>query len=324
MGRADGVGLCVLPPQAARRLCRLGELDPRGAAEARREQPALHDPLGAWRAAEPRLGVPRARRAGAAAAVAEEVPLPSAPGGDVLRHRAHGRDVLQGGGLDCARPDAGLHARQPPGLRLLRPKRQAEGGLGEAALQGRARPVERAGASRGLHRGRAGRRQGRDAARRGGLRVPLRRAPPRARHAGQQQDIPHRGDARHRRHGDDERGELGQGDRAVRDKADDGPAQGPVHAPREEQGRRRREARVQGAVLRDALQLPPRARPRRLRREAVRVDGLAGRRDAPAPARARRQVRQGGDGGRVRRQRGDGRTRRGGGLHAQGGRERQV
>ena len=30
--------------------------------------------------------------------------------------------------------------------------------------------------------------------------------------------------------------------------------------------------------------------------------------DAPAPARARRQVRQGGDGGRVRRQRGDGRT----------------
>ena len=144
MGRADGVGLCVLPPQAARRLCRLDELDPRGAAEARREQPALHDPLGAWRATEPRLGVPRARRAGAAAAVAEEVPLPSAPGGDVLRHRAHGRDVLQGSGLDSARPDAGLHARQPPGLRLLRPKRQAEGGLGEASVQGRARQLGRA------------------------------------------------------------------------------------------------------------------------------------------------------------------------------------
>ena len=324
MGCADGVGLGVLPPQAARRLCRLDKLDPRGAAEACREQPTLHDPLGAWRAAEPRLGVPRARRAGAAAAMAEEVPLPPAPGGDVLRHRAHGRDVLQGGGLDPARPDAGLHARQPPGLRLLRPQRQAEGGLGEATRQGRARTAERTNASRGLHRGRTGRRQGRDAARHGGLRVPLRRALPCARHPGQQQDLPHRRPARHRRHGDDERGELGQGDRAVRDAADDGPAQGPVHAPREKRGRRRRQARAQGAELRDALQLPPHTRPRRLRREAVRVDGLAGRRDASAPARARREVRQGGDGRGVRRQRGDRRTRRGGGLLAQGGRERQV
>ena len=148
MGGHHGVGRRVLPPAQARRVHRLDAVPARAAAQAHSVQPPLHDSRKAGRAQEPRLAVPRAGGAGNPGPVDEEVPLQAAPRRDVLRHRAFGGDVLQGRWVDAPRDDEGLHADEPPGVRLLRPERQAEGTLGKAARPRRAGAAERARAAR--------------------------------------------------------------------------------------------------------------------------------------------------------------------------------
>ena len=179
MGGHHGVGRRVLPPEAPRRLHRMDAVAARAAAQAHSVQPALHDSRKAGRAQEPRLAVPRAGGAGNPGPVDEEVPLQAAPRRDVLRHRAFGGDVLQGRWVDAPRDDEGLHADEPPGVRLLRPERQAEGTLGKAARPQRAGAAERARAARGVRARRAGELGRRDADRQGAEGVAVRRALPR-------------------------------------------------------------------------------------------------------------------------------------------------
>ena len=182
MGRADGLGIGLLPAQGPGRAHRLDGVAEGAAAEAGRAEPALHAAGEAGRAAEPGLAGPGAGGAGAAGAVARELRLRASARGDVLRPRGVRRDVLPRGGLDAAGDDQGLLPLAADGG-LLRAQRPAQGALGQAPAAGRVRGAVRRGAAARVPPGLGQRRLRRPASAGAARRVPARRALLRARPA---------------------------------------------------------------------------------------------------------------------------------------------